>query len=104
MTTPIERTTVREGSALDGDGDLARLPRQRTAISRSWSIDYDGIDPEAARIPDADPSILLVDGELIMPVELMRADEFTCASCFLIHHRSRLARTGGGLPTCQDCA
>src|ERR1700710_217824 len=33
-----------------------------------------------------------------------QADEFTCASCFLVHHRSRLASSKGGQYICRDCA
>ena len=31
-------------------------------------------------------------------------DEFTCSSCFLVHHRSRLAREKNGQYICRDCA
>ncbi|CAM5709548.1 dUTPase OS=Streptomyces glaucescens OX=1907 GN=SGLAU_25255 PE=4 SV=1 [Streptomyces glaucescens] len=30
-------------------------------------------------------------------------DEFTCMSCFLVHHRSQLAREKNGQPICRDC-
>jgi len=44
-----------------------------------------------------------VDEELSVPVIPMRADEFRCGRCFLVHHRSRLAdRTGAQV--CRDCA
>jgi hypothetical protein len=33
-----------------------------------------------------------------------QADEFTCASCFLVHHRSRLAESNGSQYICRDCA
>ncbi len=33
-----------------------------------------------------------------------QADEFTCASCFLVHHRSRLASEENGVMICMDCA
>ena len=36
----------------------------------------------------------------VMP---QRADEFTCSSCFLVQHRSRLRRTSSGLAICADC-
>ncbi|HST72506.1 MAG TPA: DUF4193 family protein, partial [Kocuria rosea] len=29
--------------------------------------------------------------------------EFTCASCFLVRHRSQLARQAGGTSYCGDC-
>ena len=30
-------------------------------------------------------------------------DEFTCSSCFLVHHRSQLARETKGKLICRDC-
>lgn len=32
-----------------------------------------------------------------------QADEFTCAGCFLVRHRSQLAREKNGLSYCRDC-
>jgi hypothetical protein len=31
-------------------------------------------------------------------------DEFTCSSCFLVHHRSQLASAKNGALVCRDCA
>jgi hypothetical protein len=31
-------------------------------------------------------------------------DEFTCDSCFLVHHRSQLAHEKKGRLVCRDCA
>jgi hypothetical protein len=31
-------------------------------------------------------------------------DDFTCSSCFLVQHRSRLASEKGGVMICTDCA
>jgi hypothetical protein len=44
-----------------------------------------------------------VDEELSVPVVPMRGDEFRCARCFLVHHRSRLAAASGP-QLCRDCA
>ena len=33
-----------------------------------------------------------------------QADEFTCMTCFLVHHRSQLAKEKNGQPICRDCA
>jgi hypothetical protein len=33
-----------------------------------------------------------------------QADEFTCSSCFLVYHRSRLASGNNGHSICVDCA
>ena len=32
-----------------------------------------------------------------------QVDEFTCASCFLVRHRSQLARQSGQMRYCTDC-
>ncbi|HWG93173.1 MAG TPA: DUF4193 family protein, partial [Mycobacteriales bacterium] len=31
-------------------------------------------------------------------------DEFTCSSCFLVHHRSQLASEKDGRLICTECA
>ena len=72
-----------------------------TAAARSPDVDLEeedtaeGIDP-----PGADLS-----GEVLtMPVVPRQADEFTCTSCFLVQHRSRIAVHSAGRPVCLDCA
>ncbi|NKS90039.1 DUF4193 family protein [Rhodococcus hoagii] len=52
------------------------------------------------RTPGAD----LSGEELSVRVVPKQADEFTCASCFLVHHRSRLASEENGVMICMDCA
>ena len=42
--------------------------------------------------------------ELAVEVKPKQDDEFTCMSCFLVHHRSQLAKEVGGLPVCTECA
>jgi enoyl-CoA hydratase/carnithine racemase len=42
--------------------------------------------------------------ELSVRVVPKQADEFTCSSCFLVHHRSRLAKEKNGEMICTDCA
>ncbi|WP_431232020.1 DUF4193 domain-containing protein [Mycolicibacterium psychrotolerans] len=62
-------------------------------------IDID--EAEAAdsfELPGAD----LSDEELTVRVIPKQADEFTCSSCFLVHHRSRLADATSLI--CTDCA
>ena len=55
---------------------------------------------ESYELPGAD----LSDEEFIVRVIPKQADEFTCSSCFLVHHRSRLARGRNGESICADCA
>jgi len=46
----------------------------------------------------------VVGEDVFMPIAPERADEFTCSSCFLVHHMSRLANSNGGQRICTDCA
>src|SRR6478609_5421588 len=52
-----------------------------------------------AQSPDAD----LIGEELSMPVIPKKADEFTCTSCFLVQHRSRIASGTSDRAICIDC-
>ncbi|TAM69631.1 DUF4193 domain-containing protein [Mycobacterium sp.] len=63
-------------------------------------VDEDANDVHFFELPGAD----LSGEELTVTVIPQRADEFTCSSCFLVQHRSRLCRTSSGLPVCADCA
>ncbi|MBM6620694.1 DUF4193 domain-containing protein [Arthrobacter sp.] len=45
----------------------------------------------------------IVDDELVVRVLPQAADEFTCGSCFLVRHRSQLAREKDGVKYCRDC-
>ena len=55
---------------------------------------------EGFELPGAD----LSGEELSVRVLPRQADEFTCASCFLVHHRSQLAGEKNGQPICSECA
>jgi hypothetical protein len=61
------------------------------------TVDYDA--PRRATV-EADESL----EELVVRVIPKQADEFTCSSCFLVHHRSRLASGRDGDSICTDCA
>ena len=51
-----------------------------------------------------DPSSVAVAADrLAVRVLPKQQDEFTCMSCFLVHHRSQLAREKNGQPICRDC-
>jgi hypothetical protein len=72
------------------------LPGSSTAI-----VDDDPNDVHFVELPGAD----LSGEELsVMTVIPQRADEFTCSSCFLVQHRSRMRISSSGLPICADCA
>ena len=77
-------------------GELAPTsPGSPTAV-----VDEDPSDALFFELPGAD----LSGEELSVTVIPQRADEFTCSSCFLVQHRSRMRRSGSGLPICADCA
>ncbi|UZF45727.1 DUF4193 domain-containing protein [Rhodococcus rhodochrous] len=54
---------------------------------------------ESFELPGAD----LSGEELTVHVVPKKTDEFTCVSCFLVHHRSRLAETEDYEMICRDC-
>lgn len=73
--------------------------KARRAETQSARIDVDDADLEPVELPGAD----LSGEELTVQVIPKQSDEFTCSTCFLVHHRSRLAATNGPL-VCRDCA
>lgn len=74
--------------------------RGNGAQSPSSDVD-DGDTVESYELPGAD----LSNEELSVRVIPRQQDEFTCSSCFLVHHRSRLAEvTPEGELLCRDCA
>lgn len=67
---------------------------------QSPMIDEDEIAAaDSFELPGADLSAEEVQ-VLVLPAQ---ADEFTCASCFLVRHRSQIARQVGALAYCGDC-
>ncbi|MBD8505367.1 DUF4193 domain-containing protein [Hoyosella sp. G463] len=81
------------------DGSLDELTSRR-GEAQSAVVDIDDADTaESFELPGAD----LSGEELSVRVVPKQADEFTCSSCFLVFHRSRLASTEGGQMICQDC-
>ena len=74
--------------------------KSRRNDKTSGQVDEDEVEAaEAFELPGAD----LSHEELTVRVLPKQADEFTCASCFLVKHRSQLAETRGGLDYCADC-
>ncbi|GHH64746.1 dUTPase [Streptosporangium violaceochromogenes] len=82
------------------EDSLQELQARRTDKS-SGSIDIDETDlAESLELPGAD----LSNEELSLRVIPRQADEFTCARCFLVHHRSQLATERNGQQICKECA
>ena len=74
--------------------------RELASTLPDTAADEDDSDVLFFQLPDAD----LSGEELSVTVIPQRSDEFTCSSCFLVQHRSRLRRSGSGLAICADCA
>ncbi len=75
--------------------------KARRHDKNSGKVDEDEAEAaEAFELPGAD----LSHEELSVQVLPRQEDEFTCATCFLVHHRSQLAGENDGLPICRDCA
>ncbi len=82
------------------EDSLQELQARRMDKS-STAIDLDPDDvAESLELPGAD----LSNEDLSVRVIPRQADEFTCSSCFLVHHRSQLAETRGDDMICRECA
>lgn len=89
----------------DADTDsIEELKSQRTDKTASSRVDVDESDAaEGFELPGAD----LSGEELSVQVLPRQQDEFTCANCFLVKHRSQLhtaQSSSNGQLTCNDCA
>lgn len=77
----------------------ALASRRKDAATAVIDVD-ESADFEGFELPGAD----LSGEELTVRVVPKQADEFTCSSCFLVHHSHRLARRVDDQPICADCA
>jgi hypothetical protein len=84
----------------DPEDSLQELQARRVDKSSSV-IDVDETDlAESMELPGAD----LSGEELALRVIPRQHDEFTCARCFLVHHRSQLAVERNDQQICKECA
>ncbi|MDV3220883.1 DUF4193 domain-containing protein [Intrasporangium sp.] len=75
--------------------------KSRRVDKSSSSVDVDETEQaEGFELPGAD----LSGEELSVRVLPKQADEFTCSRCFLVHHRSQLAKETNGMMICTECA
>ena len=86
------------------DDDQAAQSLEALQASRAGAqtavIDLDEADTaEGIDLPGADLSA----EELVVTIVPPQQDEFTCMSCFLIRHRSQVAREKNGMKYCRDC-
>ena len=83
-----------------GEDSIEELKARRVDKGAS-AVDVDETEQaEGFELPGAD----LSGEELSVRVVPKQADEFTCSRCFLVHHRSQLAKEVGGQPICRECA
>ncbi|XAS69033.1 DUF4193 domain-containing protein [Micrococcaceae bacterium Sec5.7] len=74
--------------------------KSRRSDKPTAALEEDETDlAEGYELPGAD----LSGEELLVLVMPAQADEFTCASCFLVRHRSQITREKDGLIYCTDC-
>ena len=94
----------RRGDVDELNEDSLEELKARRAEAQSGTIDVDEAElAESLELPGADLSSMSGE-ELTVRVLPKQDDEFTCSSCFLVHHRSRLASEKNGLYVCTDCA
>ena len=99
MATDYDAPRRNEADEL-GEDSLEEL-KARRAEAQSSSVDVDETDfNENLELPGAD----LSGEELSVRVLPKQADEFTCGRCFLVHHRSQLAKESNGMMICTECA
>ncbi|MBP7972438.1 MAG: DUF4193 domain-containing protein [Candidatus Nanopelagicales bacterium] len=81
------------------EDSLEELKARRNDKAAS-AVDVDETElAENLELPGAD----LSDESLTVRVLPKQADEFTCSRCFLVHHRSQLAKEVDGMPVCTEC-
>ena len=99
MSKPIDYDAPRRPPA-EFDGGVQEL-NALSDLARSPRVDLD--DAEVAEnfdLPGADMS----SEELTAAVVPMQSDEFRCARCFLVQHRSQLAGQSNGQEICSECS
>ena len=100
MSKPIDYDSPRRPIVEMEDDSLEEL-KARSAAAQSPKVDLD--EAEAAdtfELPGAD----LSSEDLTVAVVPMQRDEFRCARCFLVHHRSRRAAQPDDQDVCHDCS
>jgi len=88
-------------SVVDLDEDSLEELQGRRTSAQSPMVDPDEAEEaEAFELPGAD----LSGEELTVSVVPMRADEFRCSRCFLVHHRSQRVIAAHGQELCRECS
>ncbi|MGG5170649.1 DUF4193 domain-containing protein [Pseudarthrobacter sp. J1738] len=91
---------VRSDVAEIQNESLEALKSAGSSDARSVVLELDEADTtDGVELPGAD----LSGEELTVVVIPERPDEFTCYSCFLVRHRSQIAREKDGHAYCVEC-
>lgn len=98
MATATDYDAPRRRDVEDTPADPMREVASGLAVHPGTDDDDAGEFGELFELPGAD----LSGEELVVKIIPKQADEFTCTSCFLVYHRSRLA--SADTLTCADCA
>ena len=99
MATDYDAPRKTEDDDLNEDS-IEELKSRRVDKGGS-GVDVDEAEQaEGFELPGAD----LSGEELSVRVIPRQADEFTCGRCFLVHHRSQLAKEDKGQLICTECA
>ncbi|MGE2692306.1 DUF4193 domain-containing protein [Mycolicibacterium pulveris] len=100
MSTDYDAPRVKDTDDV-ADESVQEITARRLAQTDVAVLDVDDGDAvDSIDLPGAD----LSGEELTVRVLPKQADEFTCSSCFLVQHQSRLALRSGGQTICADCA
>ena len=99
MATASDYDARRVSDAEAQDASALRELAPTLPASSTTVVDEDPNDVLFFELPGAD----LSSEEQSVTVIPQRSDEFTCSSCFLVQHRSRLRKSSSGLPICADC-
>lgn len=84
----------------EDEESLQALSKGNQDASNGMDDDENAI-AEDYELPGAD----LSNEDASVTVVPMQGDEFICAECFLVKHRSQLAYTNeDGQPVCEECA
>ncbi|BCW61653.1 DUF4193 domain-containing protein [Paenarthrobacter sp. MSM-2-10-13] len=89
------RTDVKENQ----EQSLQALQSASAPTAKSVVLELDETDGLDASGPGGE----IVAEELVIQVIPQANDEFTCHSCFLVRHRSQIAREKDGVAYCTDC-
>lgn len=89
------RTDVKESQ----ESSLEDLQSAKTPDAKSVVLELD----EADVLDGITPGGEFIAEELTVEVVPQADDEFTCWSCFLVRHRSQIARQKDGHAYCTDC-